>query len=371
MSPKFSKRVAALAAVVFTMVLLFASNAMAQRFTRTDLTANNPNVANVPNIDPNLVNAWGMARSSGSPWWISDNGTGLSTLYDGTGLAQSLVVTIPLPNGQTGTSAPSGTVFNAFNGSFEVVPGQRAVFLFATEDGTIAGWNPNVDLNNAVVKVDNSPSGAVYKGLAIGMTTGGARLYTTNFSSGQVEIYNSKFHRVDVNRSAAFTDSRLPANYAPFGIQNVGGNLVVTFAKRTPGSKDEIHGAGLGFVDVFDLNGNLLLRLQHNPTMNAPWGIAQAPGDFGTFSHRLLIGNFGDGTIHAYNAVSGKLEGTLQDANGAPIQIDGLWALSFGGNNTNSGLLNDLFFTAGPNDEADGLFGKLSAVGSDQRGNSE
>ncbi len=371
MSPNYSKRVAALAAFVFTMVLLFASNAMAQHFTRTDLTANNANVANVPNIDPNLVNAWGMSRSSGSPWWISDNGTGLSTLYDGTGLAQSLVVTIPLPNGQTGTSAPTGTVFNAFNGSFEVVPGQRAVFLFATENGTIAGWNFNVDLNNAFVKVDNSASGAVYKGLAIGMTAGGPRLYATNFISGQVEIYDSKFHRVNVNRTAAFTDSRLPANYAPFGIQNVGGNIVVSFAKRLPGEKDEIHGAGFGFVDVFDLNGNLLLRLQHNQTMNAPWGIAQAPGDFGAFSHRILIGNFGDGTIHAYNAMSGKLEGTIEDANGAPIWIDGLWGLSFGGGNTNSGLANELFYTAGPNEEADGLLGKLSPVGSDQRGNSE
>jgi uncharacterized protein (TIGR03118 family) len=242
--------------------------------------------------------------------------------------------------------------------------------LFATEDGTIAGWNPNVDLNNAVIKIDQSKNGAVYKGLAIGMTSGGARIYATNFSSAEVEIYDFKFRRINRN-AGAFTDSQLPANYAPFGIQNVGGNIVVTFAKRTPGSKDEMHGAGLGFVDVFDLTGKLLLRLQHNQTMNAPWGIAQAPSDFGTFSHRFLVGNFGDGTIQAYNAVSGKLEGTLQDANGAPIWIQGLWAISFGGNNTNSGLANELFFTAGPNDEGDGLLGKLSPVGSDQRGNSE
>jgi uncharacterized protein (TIGR03118 family) len=371
MSPKHSKRVAALAAIVFTAVLLTTSNAMAQHFTRTDLTANNANVANVPNIDPNLVNAWGMSRASTSPWWVSDNGTGLSTLYNAAGAAQGLVVTIPLPNGQSGTAAPTGTVFNAFNGAFEVSPGQHAIFLFATEDGTISGWNPNVNATNAVIKVDNSASGAVYKGLAIGMTPGGPRLYTSNFISGQVEIYDAKFHRVNVNRTAAFTDSRLPANYAPFGIQNVAGNIVVTFAKRLPGEKDEIHGAGLGFVDVFDLNGNLLLRLQHNPTLNAPWGIAQAPADFGSFSHRLLIGNFGDGTIHAYNPVSGKLEGRIEDANGAPISIDGLWAISFGGGNTNSGLANELFYTAGPNDEADGLFGKLAPVSADQRGNSE
>ena len=370
MSPNDSKRVAALAAVVFTMVLLLAGNAMAQHFTRTDLTADNSNVSNVPNIDPNLVNAWGMSRSSGSPWWIADNGTGLSTLYDGTGLPQSLVVTIPPPKGQTGPSAPTGTVFNSFNGAFEVVPGQRAVFLFATANGTIAGWNPNVDLNNAVLKVDNSASGAVYKGLAIAMTTAGPRLYASNFLGGQVEVYDGKFHRINHN-AAAFTDSRLPPNYSPLGIQNVGGNIVVAFAKHGPGSEFEIFGAGFGYVDVFDLNGNLLLRLQHNSTLNAPWGIAQAPGDFGAFSHRLLIGNLGDGTIHAYNAVSGKLEGTLLDANGAPISIPLLWGISFGSGSAGSGSATDLYFTAGPNFYGDGLLGKLSPVSSDQRGNSE
>jgi len=369
MSPTESKRIAALAAIIFTVVLLTASNALAQHFTRTDLTANNASVANVPNIDPNLVNAWGMSRSSGSPWWISDNGTGLSTLYNAAGQAQGLVVTIPTPDGE-GTSAPTGTVFNAFTGSFEVTAGNHAIFLFATEDGTISGWNPNVDGTHAVIKVDNSKSGAVYKGLAIGVANNGPRIYATNFVGGQVEAYDHKFRPVKLH-NGAFTDSRLPANYSPFGIQNVGGNIVVTFAKHTAGSKDEIHGAGFGFVDVFDLSGNLLLRLQHTKDLNAPWGIAQAPGDFGTFSHRLLIGNFGDGFIHAYNAVGGKFEGTIEDAAGAPIWIDGLWALSFGGGNTNSGLANELYYTAGPNEEADGLLGKLAPVATDQRGNSE
>jgi uncharacterized protein (TIGR03118 family) len=360
MSPRISKYAAALAAIVLFAVFT-ASNAQAQHFTRTDLTTNS--------VDPNLVNAWGMSRASGSPWWISDNGTGLSTLYDAAGAAQGLVVTVNPPNGHDGPSAPTGTVFNANVTAFEVATGQHAIFLFSTEDGTIAGWNPNVDGTHALVKVDNSAAGAIYKGLAIGVTPGGPRIYVSNFASGEVEIYNAKFHRV--NRNAAFTDSRLPANYAPFGIQNVGGNIVVTFAKHLPGEKDELHGAGLGFVDVFDLNGNLLLRLQHNQTMNAPWGIAQAPTDFGVFSHRLLIGNFGDGTIHAYNAVSGKLEGTIEDSTGVPISIDGLWAISFGGGNTNSGLANELFYTAGPNEESNGLLGKLAPVGSDQRGNAE
>ena len=365
MSTRHSQHPAKLATVVFTLVLMTAGNALAQHFTRTDLTTNTP-ITGVPNTDPNLVNAWGMSRSSGSPWWISDNGTGLTTLYNAAGMQQPLVVTIPSPSG---TSAPTGTVFNPYNGALELVPGQRAIFLFATEDGTIAGWNPNVNPTVAVIKVNHSDKGAVYKGLAIGMTGGGPRIYASNFTTGKVDVFDAKFH--PVNRTSSFTDSQLPNNFAPFGIQNVGGNIVVTFARRNPGEKDEQHGAGLGYVDVFDLTGRLLMRLQHNSTLNAPWGIAQAPGDFGTFSHRLLIGNFGDGFIHAYNAVSGKHEGVLQDANGAPIWIDGLWALSFGGGNTNSGLANELFFTAGPFDETYGLLGKLAPVAADQRGNNE
>jgi uncharacterized protein (TIGR03118 family) len=363
------KHTASSALLVLTCILAGASNGLAQHYLRTDLTADNSSTSPAPNIDPNLVNAWGMSRSSGSPWWISDNGTGLATLYDGTGLPQSLVVTIPLPNGQSGASAPTGTVFNAFNGAFELAPGLRSIFLFATEDGTIAGWNPNVNTTNAVIKVDDSGEGAIYKGCAIAMTNSGPRLYVTNFATGQVDVYNKRFKEIEV--AGGFADSMLPVNYAPFGIQNVGGNIIVTFAQRKPGSKDENHGPGKGYVDIFDTDGNLLLRLRHNSTMNAPWGIAQAPGDFGAFSHRLLIGNFGDGFVNAYNAVSGKREGTLLDANGAPIWIDGLWSLSFGGDNTSSGLATELFFTAGPNDEGDGIFGKLTAISSDQRGNSE
>ena len=349
---------------LISVLLLCSSAAFAQHYTRTDLTAD---TAGLPNMDPNLVNAWGMSRGTGSPWWISDNGTGLTTLYDATGLAQSLIVTVASPNG--GTSAPTGTVFNAFNGAFEVAAGQRSIFLFATEDGTISGWNPNVNLGSTIIEIDNSKSGASYKGLAIGMTSGGARIYATNFAAGTVEVYDSKFRRI--NRNSGFTDEKLPVNYAPFGIQNVGGNIVVTYAKRLPGQEDEQHGPGLGYVNVYDLTGKLLLRLQHNSTMNAPWGIAQAPGDFGAFSHRLIVANFGDGFLHAYNAVSGKHEGQLLDANGAPIWIDGLWAISFGGNSTSNGMLNELYFTAGPNDESNGLLGKLAPVSTDQRGNSE
>jgi len=360
------KHAATLAALLLTVVL-GASSALAQHFQRTDLTADNATTSpTAANFDPNLVNPWGMSRASGSPWWISDNGTWLSTLYDGAGAPKSLVVSIPLPNGQPG-GAPTGTVFN-YTAAFEVSSGNPAIFLFSTEDGSISGWNPSVSLTSAVVKVNRSGS-AVYKGLAIASTASGPRLYAANFKSGAVDVFNGRFQRMTV--PGAFLDANLPLNYAPFGIQNVGGNIVVTFAHRKPGSKDEDHGAGLGFVDVFDVGGRLLLRLQHVPLLNAPWGIAQAPGDFGPFSHRLLIGNFGDGTIHAFNAVSGKFEGTLLNQNGAPLAIDGLWGLSFGGDDTNSGLATELFFTAGANHENDGILGKIAPVSSDQRGNTE
>jgi uncharacterized protein (TIGR03118 family) len=215
----------------------------------------------------------------------------------------------------------------------------------------------------------NRPKQAIFKGCAIATTGNGSRLYATNFKTGNVEVYNGSFQRV--LREERFKDTTLPPNFVPFGIQNVGGNIVVTFAQRDPGSKDENHGPGLGAVRVFDTDGHLLLRLQHGMFLNAPWGIAMAPGDFGTFNHRILIGNFGDGTIDAFNAFSGRFEGTLLDPSGAPLAIDGLWALSFAGDPTQNGSPTDLYFTAGPNDESDGIFGKINATATEQRGNSE
>jgi uncharacterized protein (TIGR03118 family) len=369
---------AAEAAVTLTFLLLAASNGLAQHYQRTDLTTDNSTVSpTAANVDPSLVNPWGMARSSGSPWWISDNGTSLSTLYDSTGAARMLpapaacplknCISIPLPDGTPG-GTPTGTVFN-YTGAFEVGPGQSAFFLFATEDGTISGWNPGANPTAAIVKVNRAGS-AIYKGLALAtLPNGRPHLYATNFQSGEVEVFDGKFHKIP--QIGRFVDAKLPSNYAPFGIQNVGGNIVVTFAHRKPGSTDEDHGPGLGFVDVFDVFGNLLLRLKQHISLNAPWGIALAPGDFGPFSHRLLIGNFGDGLIHAFNAVSGQLVGTVLDSTGAPLTIGGLWGLSFGGDNTNSGLATALFFTAGANDEADGIYGMITPTSNEQRGNSE
>jgi len=360
-----SSKSSAVAIVTFT--LLFAISAFAQQYERTYLTVNNPSISSTATVDPNLVNAWGLSRSTGSPFWVADNGTGLSTLYDSTGAIVPLVVTIPPEKDGTPPSAPTGTVFN-FTTGFNVVAGQPAVFIFVTENGTIAAWNPNVNLNSALTKVDHSASGAIFKGCAIAMTSAGPRLYVNNFSTGKVEIYDDNFIRTS---SSGFVDTQLPPNYAPFGIQNVGGNIVVTFAHRLPGSDDEDAGPGLGYVDIFDDQGSLLLRLQHGAFLNAPWGIAMAPGDFGAFSHRLLIGNFGDGRIHAFNAVSGQHVGMLLNTHGNPLAIPGLWALSFGSDTGKSGLANELFFTAGPNDESDGAFGKLTATASEQRGNSE
>lgn len=351
------------------LLALVSLPAFAQHFTRTDLTVNQSSVSpSAPNVDPNLVNAWGLSRATGSPWWISDNGMGLATLYNAAGAPQSLVVTIPGAT-EGAKSAPTGTVFNYTASGFQAMPGFKSIFLFVTEDGTIAGWNPGIPgkATTAVI-VKNNAGKAVYKGCTLATTQFGTFLYVTNFKTGRIEVYDSNFERV--RGFFGFHDPRLPRGYAPFNIQNVGGNLVVTFARQQRGSDDEAHGPGLGRVDIFNPFGRLLTRLDHGPFLNAPWGVAEAPSDFGVFSHRLLIGNFGDGTIHAFNAVTGDFEGTLLDSNGAALMIDGLWALSFG-NNGPAGSAIELYFTAGPNDENDGLFGKIAPAAAEQRGNNE
>jgi len=360
----------AVSSVIFLLgIVQFAS---AQHYVRTDLTTDSAGVSpTAAHVDPNLVNAWGLARGSASPWWVADNGTGLSTLYDATGTPQSLIVKIPAPSGNK-SSAPTGTVFNSTTG-FELAPGKPAIFLFVTEDGTILGWNPGVSPTTAVIKVNRSGK-AVYKGCAIVMTTFGPRLYATNFQTRRVEVFDSTFNQIPTNESAFNNEgvgNRNGLQLTPFNIQNIGGSLVVTFAFKHPGSTDEEHGAGFGDVAVFDPLGRRVLRLQHGNWLNAPWGVALAPSDFGVFGHRLLIGNFGSGTIEAYNAITGLHEGTLLDATGKNIMIDGLWALSFGGDATRNGLAISLYFTAGPNDENDGLFGTISAVSTESRGNSE
>ena len=278
------------------------------------------------------------------------------------------MVTVPTPDG-TGTSAPTGTIWN-YSKSFEVAPGKPAVFLFATEDGTISGWNPGADPTHAIIKIPRSGK-AIYKGCALAQTPDGVFLYATNFQSGKVEVFDGSWNLVR-RREVEFPgdDSRF-RNYVPFNIQNIGGNLVITFAHRTPGSHDEDHGPGVGLAGIFDTHLHLIAMLQHGSWFNAPWGIAMAPADFGPFSHRLLIGNFGDGTINAFNAVTGEHVGTMLAPDGSTLSIDGLWGLDFGSGAKNSGLPTELFYTAGPNDESNGLFGKLTATSTEQLGNTE
>lgn len=363
MHPKRAKL--AFALMMFAVLALAPALAMAQHYLQTNLVSNVPGRAAV--TDSDLVNAWGLARSATSPWWVNDNGTGLSTLYNAAGAKQALRVTVPPPPGSPpGTiSAPTGILNNGVNTDFLLNPAvatSGARFIFATEDGTISGWNGGTV---AVIKVDNSASGAVYKGLAIGTFEGTSHLYATNFVGGEVEVYDSSWTPTTV--PGGFVDTHLPAGYHPFNVQNIGGNIFVTFAKFD-GSKDEVHGRGFGFVDEFDTGGNLLMRFQHGPWLNAPWGVALAPADFGEFSHRLLVGQFGSGQIAAYDTVTGEFEGRLHGKRGVLV-IDGLWGLAFGSGapNTNNGPANTLFFTAGPDDESNGLFGTLTAIPDDDK----
>ena len=333
--------------------LAFASIASAQKYVQTNLVSDVPGWAAIQ--DPNLVNAWGIDFSATSPVWVADNGTGLSTLYTGTGSIVPLVVTIPPPQGAEGPSAPTGLVFNG-TGEFVVKAHDlsgSAFFIFDTEDGTISGWNPTVDLHNAIIAVNNSEKGAIYKGLAIGTTDHGSFIYATNFHSGWVEMYDSSFQWVK-----NFTDTDLPQGYAPFGIRVLDGRLYVTFALQDEDAEDDVSGPGHGFVDVFDLDGNKLKRLISHGELNSPWGLAIAPVNFGKFSGALLVGNFGNGHINAFNRWTGGARGHMLRSNGHTLEIDGLWGLHFG-NGAAAGPSNTLLFTAGPDDEAHGLFGKL------------
>jgi uncharacterized protein (TIGR03118 family) len=327
-------------------------------YLQTNLVSDLPGVAVTQ--DANLVNPWGISFSSGSPFWIADNGSGLSTLYNGAGGKLGLVVTIPGPGG-SGPSAPTGTIFNPINGN-ATNNFNKDLFLFATEDGTIDGWRGSLG-TTAEQPVDNSPSGAVYKGLALANNGTHTLLYATNFNAGTVDIFDENFAPTTV--PGGFQDSTIPAGFAPFDIENIGGDLYVTYAMQDGAKHDDVAGPGNGFVDVFDPNGNLLQRLISNGPLNSPWGLALAPANFGAFSSDLLVGNFGDGTINAFNPLNGDFLGTLQDGMGNPIVIQGLWGLAFG-NGVQQFDPNILYFTAGipgPDQVEDhGLFGGLRAV---------
>lgn len=345
-----------------------------QHYKQTNLVADTSGKAAV--TDPNLVNPWGMSRSSSSPWWISDNGMGLATLYGATGTPSALVVTIPPGDPTSGASGtPTGQIFNGTT-SFALAPGFPARFIFVTEDGTISGWNSGVKPTTAVIMV-NTKSASVFKGLAVATVTDptmGAMnfLYVADFRKGRVLVYDSNFQPVRMGRDGhdgdndddgdAFRDERIPRGFAPFNVQNIGGNLYVAFAKQDSAKHDEVDGAGMGYVDVFSPTGRLLRRLESGPWFNAPWGLAQAPTDFGAYSHDIVVGQFGSGEILVFDPVTGHFKGRLLDSvTSLPIKIDGLWGIAFG-SGTGSGAANALYFTAGPDGEQHGLFGTITAV---------
>jgi uncharacterized protein (TIGR03118 family) len=311
--------------------------------------------------DPQLKNPWGLVAFPGAPFWIADNGTGLSTLYNGLGNIVPLTVTIPPPAGAPmgATAAPTGIVWNPNAQLFLVAPQLGALFIFATEDGTISAWNPTVNLHNAVLEVDNSQggTGAVYKGLALATNSSGVYLYATNFRAGTVDVFDSAFKPAKL--SGSFSDPRIPAGYAPFGIALIDGNLFVTYALQDAAKHDDQKGPGRGFVDVFDTDGDLITRFASRGVLNSPWAVARAPLNFGPLSSDVLIGNFGDGRINGFDS-GGEFRGSLRDTAGHPVRIDGLWSIVFG--NAAASDPNVLYFTAGPNGEADGLFGSLQAV---------
>jgi uncharacterized protein (TIGR03118 family) len=311
--------------------------------------------------DSSLINPWGISSGPTSPFWVADNASGVSTLYSTSGAKVPLTVTIPPPGGAVGTGSPTGTVFNGAASDFHLTAAANsgAAFLFDSEDGTISGWSPKVSMTSAILEVDNSAggAGAVYKGLAIGSVAGQQFLYASNFRSGEVERYDSSFSLVN-----SFTDPNVASGYSPFNVQVLGGNLFVTYALQDAAKHDDVAGAGNGYVDEFSLSGAFEKRLVSlGGQVDSPWGLDIAPSSFGSLAGDLLVGNFGDGTISAFDATTGAFQGQLLGADGKPFEEGDLWALSTG-NGGAGGDPSKVYFTAGLSDEAHGLFGSISAV---------
>jgi uncharacterized protein (TIGR03118 family) len=378
MCSKTVPRWCATCAFAIAVVLALTTVGMAQAYQQNNLVSDIQGLAPQNPADPQLLNPWGLASSTTSPWWVSNNNSGTSTLYNGnTGVKQGLGVNIPSPvSGVPGT--PTGVVFTGTAGFTFQANGKTATstFTFVTEDGTIIAWGPGInsaDLpNDAFIVVNNSAvptaaNGAVYKGATIAQMTAGGPffLYVANIRSGQVEVYDTSFNPVtlsdDGEHHRPFHDRDIPPGFAAFNVQAINGNLYVTFAKQDASKHDDFDFPGFGFVDKFSPTGKLLQRLEPGPWLNAPWGVALAPANFGFYSNHLFIGNAGSGQIAVYDADSGRFDGLLRDANGHAIQNDRLWALSFG-NGASAGPTNWLFFTAGLNDEADGVFGFFTPV---------
>ena len=337
--------------LVSAALSFIAGFARAATYSSTNLRSDIPGVA--AHVDPNLVNPWGMVtNANGSVIWVSDNGTGVSTLYLQDGTPVPLVVTIPTSARNKDGGNPTGVVFNG-TGFFNVTlngNSQSALFIFVSEDGSISGWSPTLDRTHAIIAVDNGTNNgtnrAVYKGAALGVANGHNFLYVTNFHSGQVETYNENFQQVNPN---GFADPNIPAGFAPFGIRNLAGQIYVTYALQNKARHDDVKGPGNGFVNVFDTSGNFVKRLISNGNLNSPWGLALVG-----LPATLWVGNFGDGKINNYDSASGAFLGMISHADATPVQIDGLWAL------LPLGTPTKVFFSAGIADEAHGLFGFIT-----------
>ena len=351
-------------ASVFTVCL------MAQTAPNTFLVHNF--VSDLPDIadhqDPNLLNPWGNGFGA-TPFWIGNNHSGTSTLYDGTGAILPVVVSIPAPGGATSGGAVTGVIYNTFGSNtaaFAVADGKPAAFIFCSEDGIISGWNSSVDATHALVLFDNSATGAIYKGCALGGTSDAPLLFAADFHNGKVDTYDGSMNLVQT--TGGFADAAIPTGFAPFNVMLINGNLYVPYAKQDDDKEDDVAGPGNGYVALFDQSGSLITNLISQGALNSPWGMAVAPASFGPFGGALLVGNFGDGKINAFNIFTGALTGTLNDTTGNPIAYPGLWSISFG-SGSRSEDPGTLYFTAGigggPNNdpvETHGLFGSIQPV---------
>jgi uncharacterized protein (TIGR03118 family) len=339
MSPSFRPKL--FAVTLITLVLSLASSAAwaQQAYSATTLVKNTGKTG-----DKQLINPWGLAYAPSGPFWLSDEGTGLSTLYDGTGAKQTLVVTVPAASG-TGLGSPTGIVYNSST-EFQIMNWTSA-FMFATLDGTISGWS-HFDPTNALIGVDNSATGAVYTGLAVTSHASGNMVYAADFANNKVDVYNGKFKFV-----MSFTDTALPAGFAPSNVQDIGGQLYVAFAAQNGGKG--------GYVDIFQEDGTFVKTLISGKVLNQPWGFAMAPSNFGPLSNTLLISNnTNTGTINGFNPTTGAFVGTIKTAAGKPIHINQIWGIEFGGGTSANGQTNQLFYTAGPKNNANGLFGVIN-----------
>jgi len=334
-------RTLTLAAFVGLVLATLSSTALAQ-YTITNLTSNQSGKAK--HTDPLLVNGWGLAYAPGAPFWVSDEGDGWSTLYDGAGNPQSLQVIVPSASG-TGSGTPTGI---AYNGSSEFkIDNWTSLFLFATLDGTIQGWS-DFDPSTTLIAVNNSSTKASYTGIGVTAHSSGNFLYAADFNNNKIDIYDGSFTFVK-----SFTDPKVPKGFVPFDVQDINGQVYVTFAATSGG-------AG-GYVDIFKEDGTLVKRLIHGKPLNQPWGLAMAPKNFGPLSNTLLVGNDNNvsSTISGFDPKTGKLVGTITNSKGKPIKIDQLWGIEFGGGSSSNGKTNALYFAAGPNNGVDGLFGVI------------